>query len=108
MENKPGDGTSFKLTLDESWFKREEAIGDLFYGDKSYRDNIQTQFTIPKKKFYIQLGTVNWVKKGSIISSGSNNLKVVRVYRNSKFKRFLNKLGFKLRFDCIKVKLIDN
>ncbi len=51
-----------------------------------------------EKHFYIKLADVNWCRKSDILMTGGyNKAKVLKVYKNTWWRRLLLKMGFKVR-----------
>ena len=59
---------------------------------------------INHKPFRILLSE-DWFKKNDVIN---DNLLVLKVYRRTKFRRFLKWLGFNVKMEGLKVKEINN
>lgn len=58
-----------------------------------------------EKHFYIQLADVDWARRGDLLQMNSNGAEaeVVKVYRNTWWRRLLLKVGFKVRLMELKL-----
>ena len=56
-------------------------------------------------KTYLLFADVSWVRKGNVLlMSGKGHVQVLKVYRNTRWRRFIGWLGFNARINQCKVK----